>query len=101
MRLFQFAVSKLLDGVRVACDLMALFFIYDEFTDKVDSGGARLYAKMVMDAIRNPHKERPRAQVEPKLAKLHDSMFVSWRIFQEFLTIAALVDFWLRADQDF
>ncbi|KAI0280317.1 terpenoid synthase [Russula aff. rugulosa BPL654] len=56
------------DGVRVACDLMALFFIYDEFTDKVDGDGARIYAKMVMDAIRNPHKDRP--QGEPKLGEI-------------------------------
>ena len=47
---------------------MALFFIYDEFTDKVDGDGARLYAKMVMDAIRNPHKERP--QGEPILGEI-------------------------------
>ncbi|KAH9990438.1 terpenoid synthase [Russula vinacea] len=55
-------------GVRVACDLMVLFFIYDEFTDKVDGDGARLYAEMVMDAIRNPHKERP--QGEPQLGEI-------------------------------
>ncbi len=56
------------DGVRVGCDLMVLFFIYDEFTDKVDGDGARLFAEMVMDAIRNPHKERP--QGEPKLGEI-------------------------------
>jgi Delta6-protoilludene synthase len=47
---------------------MVLLFIYDEFTDKVDGDGARLYADMVMDAIRNPDKERP--QEEPKLAEI-------------------------------
>ena len=47
---------------------MALLYIYDEFTDKVDGDGARLYADMVMDAIRNPHKERP--QEEPKLGEI-------------------------------
>lgn len=47
---------------------MVLFFIYDEFTDKVDGDGARLYAEMVMDAIRNPHKERP--QGEPQLGEI-------------------------------
>ncbi|KAH9990414.1 isoprenoid synthase domain-containing protein [Russula vinacea] len=52
------------DGVRVACDSMALFFIYDEFTDKVDGDGARLYAEMVMDAIQNPHKERPQGELQ-------------------------------------
>jgi len=56
------------DGARVGCDLMVLFFIYDEFTDKVDGDGARIYAEMVMDAIRNPHKERPRG--EPKLGEI-------------------------------
>jgi len=47
---------------------MVLFFIYDEFTDKVDGDGARLYAEMAMDAIRNPYKERP--QGEPKLGEI-------------------------------
>lgn len=47
---------------------MVLFFIYDEFTDKVDGDGARVYAEMVMDAIRNPHTERP--QGEPKLGEI-------------------------------
>ena len=56
------------DGVRVGCDFMVLIFIYDEFTDKVDDDGARVYADMVMDAIRNPHAERP--QDEPKLGEI-------------------------------
>ena len=47
---------------------MVLFFIYDEFTDKVDGDGARLYAEMVMDTIRNPYKVRP--QGEPKLGEI-------------------------------
>ncbi len=47
---------------------MIFFFIYDEFTDKVDGGGARVYADMVMDALRNPHNERP--QGEPKLGEI-------------------------------
>jgi hypothetical protein len=60
--------DKSLDGVRVACDLMVLFFIYDEFTDKADGEGARYYAEMVMDAIRNPLKARP--QGEEKLGEI-------------------------------
>jgi len=47
---------------------MLLFYIYDEFTDKVGGDGARIYADMVMDALRNPHKERP--QGEPKLGEI-------------------------------
>ena len=55
---------------------MALFFIYDEFTDKVDGDGARLYAEMVMDAIRNPHKERP--QGEAKLGEIARQYVCEW-----------------------
>ncbi len=55
---------------------MVLFFIYDEFTDKVDGDGARLYADMVMDAIRNPTRSAPKGS--RSLVKLHDSMFMSW-----------------------
>ncbi|KAH9957093.1 terpenoid synthase [Russula dissimulans] len=47
------------DCLRVSCDLMALFFIYDEFTDNVDGDGARAYAKLVMDVLQNPHVKRP------------------------------------------
>jgi len=47
------------DCLRVACDLMVLFYIFDEFTDKVDGKGAREYADLVVDALRNPHDERP------------------------------------------
>lgn len=38
---------------------MVLFYIFDEFTDKVDGKGAHAYVNVVMDALRNPHSERP------------------------------------------
>ncbi|KAH9053669.1 isoprenoid synthase domain-containing protein [Lactarius vividus] len=47
---------------------MILFFIYDEYTDKLDGDGARDCADMVMDALRNPHKQRP--QDESKLGEI-------------------------------
>ena len=75
---------------------MALFFIYDEFTDKVDGDGARLYAKMVMDAIRNPYNDRP--QGEPKLGEIARQYVCA------LVTVTGLSDdrgfdhrFWLRA----
>ena len=75
---------------------MALFFIYDEFTDKVDGDGARLYAKMVMDAIRNPFNDRP--QGEPKLGE------IARQYVRALVTVTGLSDhrgfdhrFWLRA----
>ncbi|KAI9439678.1 terpenoid synthase [Lactarius indigo] len=56
------------DCLRVTCDLMAFFFIYDEYTDKLDEDSARMCADMVTDALRNPHKERP--QGESKLGEI-------------------------------
>lgn len=47
------------DRLRVACDLMVLFYIFDHFTDRVDGNGARVYAEVAVDALRNPHTERP------------------------------------------
>jgi hypothetical protein len=41
---------------------MAFMFLCDAFTDKVDSSGARAYAEIVLDALRNPHTERPHGE---------------------------------------
>ncbi|KAI9435079.1 terpenoid synthase [Lactarius indigo] len=49
----------------VACELMALFFFFDECTDKLDQPGVRACADAVMDAFRNPHKERPQGEPYP------------------------------------
>jgi len=62
------------DCLRAACDLMDLFFIYDEYTDKLDGDGARNCADIVMDALRNPHKERP--QGESKLGEIARQFWV-------------------------
>ena len=43
-------------------------FFYDEYTDKLDEDGPRTCAELVMDAARNPHKERP--QGEPKIGDI-------------------------------
>ena len=43
---------------------MALFYIFDESTDKVDGEGARAYAELVVDALRNPHSERPHGEAK-------------------------------------
>jgi hypothetical protein len=57
-----------LDCLRVSCDLMILFFIYDEFTDNTDGDEAHAYADLVTDVLRNPHTERP--QGESKIAEI-------------------------------
>jgi hypothetical protein len=47
---------------------MVLFYIFDEFTDKVDGNGARACAELVVDALQNPHYERPAG--ESKLGEI-------------------------------
>jgi hypothetical protein len=47
---------------------MVLFFIYDEVTDNVNGDGARAYASLVLDVLRDPHVERP--QDESKLGEI-------------------------------
>ncbi|KAI0052312.1 terpenoid synthase [Auriscalpium vulgare] len=45
--------------LRTGCDLMMLFFVFDEFTDKEDGKGVRKYVDIVVDAIEHPDRPRP------------------------------------------
>jgi hypothetical protein len=45
--------------VRSTCDLMHLFFVYDEYTDVMDRESAPEIADIVIDALRNPSVPRP------------------------------------------
>jgi hypothetical protein len=47
---------------------MAFMFVCDEYTDKVGREDAHSYTEMVMDALRNPHTERPEG--ESKLGEI-------------------------------
>jgi len=51
--------SYSIDGCRIGCDLMNLFFVIDEYSDIADGKGARVQADIIMDALRNPYKPRP------------------------------------------
>ncbi|KAI1789704.1 terpenoid synthase [Ganoderma leucocontextum] len=44
---------------RSACDLMNLFFVFDEYTDDLDEAGVQVLADISMDALLNPTKPRP------------------------------------------
>ncbi|KAH8585340.1 terpenoid synthase [Bisporella sp. PMI_857] len=50
------------DGCRVACDLMNLFFVFDEKSDLSGEHETRYQADCIMDALRNPHKLRPEGE---------------------------------------
>ncbi|PBK94488.1 terpenoid synthase [Armillaria gallica] len=51
------------EHLRTVCDLMALLFAFDEYTDKLPPEVVRQYADVVMDAVRNPIKLRSTDEV--------------------------------------
>ena len=62
-----FSVSNslflVLELIRLGCDLMNLFYVFDEYTDIADGEGATKIRDIVMDAFRNPHKSRPEGEL--------------------------------------
>ncbi|GJE99460.1 terpene synthase [Phanerochaete sordida] len=54
------ALSK--EHYRVGCDLMNLFFVFDEHTDVLPGDSVRILADITMDAIQNPTKVRPKGE---------------------------------------
>ncbi|EMD35700.1 terpene cyclase, partial [Gelatoporia subvermispora B] len=47
------------EHLRTSCDMMNLFFVFDEYTDIRGPDEVEQLANVVMDALRNPEKERP------------------------------------------
>jgi Delta6-protoilludene synthase len=60
--------SPCADVNRVGCDLMNLFFVFDEHSDAMDATSVSAWADIIMDALRNPHKTRP--QGEPVVGEI-------------------------------
>ncbi|KAM7187058.1 terpene cyclase [Naviculisporaceae sp. PSN 640] len=60
------------DGCRIGCDLMHLFFVFDEHSDRSTQEETRQQAISIMDALRNPHKARPEGE------------FIGGRVAQEY-----------------
>jgi len=50
------------DGLRTACDMVNLFFTFDEFTDVADDETAQKLGDIVLDALHNPRKPRPEGE---------------------------------------
>ncbi|PPQ69928.1 hypothetical protein CVT26_013253 [Gymnopilus dilepis] len=49
--------------IRLGCDLMNIFYVFDEYTDIADGNGAEKVRDIIMDAFKNPHKERPAGEL--------------------------------------
>ncbi|KAL1938253.1 hypothetical protein VTO73DRAFT_11897 [Trametes versicolor] len=56
------------DHLRAACDLMNVFFVFDEQTDIADTARTRELADIVIDAVRHP--DRPRPEGEPIVGEI-------------------------------
>jgi len=59
----QWYLTPTLELIRLGCDLMNLFYVFDEYTDIADGEGASKIRDTVMDAMRNPHKPRPEGEL--------------------------------------
>jgi hypothetical protein len=51
------------EHLRVAMDLIHLFFIVDEYTDVESHEEARAMMEIASDALRNPEKARPKDEI--------------------------------------
>ncbi|KAK0654741.1 terpenoid synthase [Cercophora newfieldiana] len=52
-----------LEQARVGCELMILFYAFDEYTDVENGTGAKRIADLVMDAVEHPEKPRPAGEI--------------------------------------
>ncbi|KAM6508217.1 Delta(6)-protoilludene synthase [Fusarium falciforme] len=50
------------EGCRIGCDLMNLYFFFDEHSDLANEDETRQQADAIMDALRDPHKPRPQGE---------------------------------------
>ncbi|KAG2136963.1 terpenoid synthase [Suillus bovinus] len=50
------------EHVRIACDFMNLAFAIDEYTDGLKEDEVRQQKDVIMDAMRHPHKPRPKGE---------------------------------------
>ena len=48
--------------LRTGCDLMNMFFVFDEYSDVAHEDDVQIMADIGMDALRNPHKPRPEGE---------------------------------------
>ncbi|KAF8900871.1 isoprenoid synthase domain-containing protein [Gymnopilus junonius] len=50
--------------IRLGCDLMNLFYVFDEYTDIADdTSQAERIRAVLLDAVKNPHKESPADEI--------------------------------------
>ncbi|KAF8547657.1 terpenoid synthase [Imleria badia] len=50
------------DHIRPCCDFMSLVFVIDEYSDASEPSEVRKQKDVIMDALHNPHKPRPKGE---------------------------------------
>lgn len=60
--MLTFLHNCLSEIIRLGCDLMNLFYVYDEYTDVADGDGADKIRDIVMDAFQHPEHLRPEGE---------------------------------------
>ncbi|KZV87198.1 MFS general substrate transporter [Exidia glandulosa HHB12029] len=55
--------SLVAEEIRVGCDLMNLFFLIDEYTDRQPREVVQTTCDIVLDALNNPEKPRPEGEI--------------------------------------
>lgn len=50
------------EHVRAGCDLMHVFFMFDEYSDRSTPSEVRKQKEVIMDALWNPHTPRPKEE---------------------------------------
>ena len=53
----------MVDFVRVGCDLMNFYFVYDEYTDAGDVSVAKALASIVISAMKNPEAKHDNSHI--------------------------------------
>lgn len=47
------------ERLRTGCDMLHVFYVFDEYSDVADEEEVQRQADILMDALRNPQKSRP------------------------------------------
>ncbi|KAL1938232.1 hypothetical protein VTO73DRAFT_11876 [Trametes versicolor] len=82
------------DHLRAACDIMNVFFLFDEQTDTVNAARVRELGDIVIDAVRNP--ERPRPEGEPVVGEITRQFWVHACVNSTASGRARFEDAWAR-----
>ena len=57
------SLMREIEQARIGCDLMVLFYAFDEYSDVLNGPEAQAVADILMDGVRHPNKPRPEGEL--------------------------------------